>query len=73
MKFEQLCRLLKLTSEAHVLDIACGKGEFLVRLAELYKISGVGVDLSAYCIRDCKEKHRKSTAKQPNFHRNGRR
>lgn len=35
------------------MDIACGKGEFLIRLAELYGISGVGVDLSPYCIRDC--------------------
>lgn len=35
-----------------------GRGEFLVRLAELYDISGVGVDISPYCIRDCLEKHR---------------
>ena len=41
------------------MDIACGKGEFLVRLAELYEISGVGVDISPYCIRDCLKKHRK--------------
>ena len=40
------------------MDIACGKGEFLIRLAELYKISGVGVDISPYCIRDCLKKHR---------------
>jgi SAM-dependent methyltransferase len=39
-----------------VVDIACGKGEFLVRLAELYGISGIGVDLSPYCIEDCREK-----------------
>jgi len=38
--------------------MACGKGEFLIRLAELYSISGVGVDISPYCIRDCLEKHR---------------
>jgi ubiquinone/menaquinone biosynthesis C-methylase UbiE len=57
-KFERFCQILQLSSGAHVLDIACGKGEFLVRLAELYSISGVGVDLSPYCIRDCKEKHR---------------
>ena len=52
-KFEKLCRLLRLEQGSHVLDIACGKGEFLIRLAELYNISGVGVDLSPYCIRDC--------------------
>jgi len=58
-KFERLCKLLRLKRGAHVLDIACGKGEFLIRLAELYDISGVGVDISPYCIRDCLEKHRK--------------
>jgi len=57
-KFEKLCSLLNLKQGARVLDIACGKGEFLIRLAELYKISGVGVDISPYCIRDCLKKHR---------------
>ena len=52
-KFERLCQLLKLKRGARVLDIACGKGEFLVRLADLYRISGVGVDISPYCISDC--------------------
>jgi cyclopropane fatty-acyl-phospholipid synthase-like methyltransferase len=58
-KLEKLCRLLRLEQGSHVLDIACGKGEFLIRLAELYDISGVGVDLSPYCIRDCLAKHQK--------------
>ena len=57
-KFKKLCRLLDLGRDAHVLDMACGKGEYLVRLAELYGISGVGVDISPYCIKDCLEKHR---------------
>ena len=57
-KFERLCQLLQLKRGERVLDIACGKGEFLIRLAELYGIAGVGVDLSPYCIRDCVEKHR---------------
>lgn len=55
-KFERLCRLLRLEPGARVLDIACGKGEFLIRLAELYDISGVGVDISPYCISDCLRK-----------------
>jgi cyclopropane fatty-acyl-phospholipid synthase-like methyltransferase len=42
-----------------VLDIACGKGEFLVRLAEIYGIAGVGVDISPHCIRDCVDKRRR--------------
>ena len=28
----------------HVLDIACGPGELLIRLAEMHGTSGVGVD-----------------------------
>ena len=56
-KFERLCHLLRLPSTAHVLDIACGKGELLVRLAELYNITGIGIDLSSYCIHDCRVKH----------------
>jgi len=55
-KFERLCKLLRLSPKARVLDIACGKGEFLIRLAELYNISGVGVDISPYCISDCLRK-----------------
>jgi SAM-dependent methyltransferase len=61
-KFEKLCRLLRLEPEAQVLDIACGKGEFLVRLAELYDISGVGVDISPYCINDCLRKRQNRIA-----------
>jgi cyclopropane fatty-acyl-phospholipid synthase-like methyltransferase len=57
-KFERFCNLLSLAKDSRVLDIACGKGEALVRLAEKYGISGVGVDISPFCIRDCKEKHR---------------
>jgi cyclopropane fatty-acyl-phospholipid synthase-like methyltransferase len=60
-KFERLCKLLKLRQGARVLDIACGKGEFLIRLAELYGISGVGVDISPYCIKDCLQKHQNRT------------
>ena len=56
-KLERFCELLNLSKESRVLDIACGKGEVLVRLAEKYGISGVGVDLSPFCIRDCKDKH----------------
>jgi SAM-dependent methyltransferase len=58
-KFERLCQLLRLKRGERVLDVACGKGEFLIRLAELYGITGVGVDISPYCIRDCMEKHRR--------------
>jgi SAM-dependent methyltransferase len=50
-RFEGFCQRLNLARGTHVLDIGCGKGEFLVRLAELYGVSGVGVDQSPYCTR----------------------
>ena len=56
-KFERFCSLLDLPRGSRVLDIACGKGEVLVRLSERYGISGVGVDISPFCIKDCKKKH----------------
>jgi len=58
-KFEQLIALVHLRPGARVLDIATGKGEFIIRLAERYSIEGVGVDLSSYCIADAKKKHKK--------------
>jgi SAM-dependent methyltransferase len=57
-KLEQLITLLPLKPGARVLDIASGKGEFLIRLAERYpQIIGTGVDFSPYCIADVQKKH----------------
>lgn len=56
-KIGRLLQVLSLPKSANVLDIACGKGELLVRLAELYGISGIGVDISPFCVSDCREKH----------------
>lgn len=57
-KLEQLIRLLPLKPKAQVLDIATGKGEFLIRLAEQYQnITGTGIDFSPYCIVDVRKKH----------------
>jgi SAM-dependent methyltransferase len=56
-KFEALIALLRLEPDDRVLEIATGKGEFIVRLAERYGIGGVGVDLSPYCVADAREKH----------------
>ena len=41
-KPEQLVDLLRLESGARVLEIALGKGEFIVQLAERYGVGGVG-------------------------------
>lgn len=55
-KFDELVALFRLKPGAQVLDIASGKGEFLVRIAEMYEIAGVGVDISPYCIADARKK-----------------
>lgn len=47
-KLARLVDLLRLPAGARVVDIACGKGEFLIRLAEAYGIHGIGVDLSPF-------------------------
>jgi len=57
-KVDELIGLLKLNPVSAVLDIACGKGEMLTRLAERYKVSGVGVDISPYFVADAKRKLR---------------
>ncbi|MCP4357169.1 MAG: class I SAM-dependent methyltransferase [Chloroflexi bacterium] len=55
-KFQHLISMLRLPPTANVLELATGKGEFIIRLAEQYAISGIGVDISPYCIRDAKTK-----------------
>jgi cyclopropane fatty-acyl-phospholipid synthase-like methyltransferase len=52
-KLNSLIPLLKLKDDSSVLDIGCGKGEMLIKLAENYRIKGIGVDKSPYCIKDC--------------------
>jgi len=55
-KLDEVIGLLDLPPEPSVLDIACGKGEPLVRMAETYGgaagagFHGVGVDLSPFCV-----------------------
>lgn len=58
-KLDRLVGLTRLKPGARVLEIATGKGEFIIRLAERYGITGIGIDLSPYCIADVKEKHQK--------------
>jgi len=51
-KLGRLVELVQLPADARVVDIACGKGEFLIRLAEAYGTRGVGVDASPFCVAD---------------------
>jgi SAM-dependent methyltransferase len=53
-KLEELVGLLALPAGARVLDIACGKGELLLRLVERFGAQGVGVDRSPYAVRDAR-------------------
>jgi len=55
-KFQRLIDLLRLSPGDRVLELATGKGELLIRLAEQYQINGVGVDISPFCIRDAQTK-----------------
>ena len=54
-KLDEMVSLLGLKHGAKVLDIGCGKAEPLMRIAERYVISGVGVDASPFCIEAAKE------------------
>jgi SAM-dependent methyltransferase len=51
-KLSRLVGLLRLPPAAQVVDIACGKGEFLLRLAEAYNIRGTGIDLSPFFVAE---------------------
>jgi SAM-dependent methyltransferase len=57
-KLDELVGLLRLNPGSAVLDIACGTGELLIRLAEQYEISGIGVDISPYCVTGAEQKLR---------------
>ena len=53
-KLDRLVELLRLPADARVVDIASGKGEFVIRLAETYGVSGFGIDISPHFIRDAR-------------------
>jgi len=55
-KLARLVQLLRLSTDAQVVDIACGKGEFLIRLAETYGVRGVGIDISPSYVADAKRR-----------------
>jgi SAM-dependent methyltransferase len=55
-KVDELIARLALPDKARVLDIACGKAEFLVRTARRWQCSAVGVDISPYFVADAHAK-----------------
>jgi SAM-dependent methyltransferase len=61
-KLARLVGLLQLAEGAHVVDIASGKGEFLIRLAEAYGVRGIGIDLSPFYTADA---HKRLEARAP--------
>jgi SAM-dependent methyltransferase len=53
-KLDEIVSLLALPPHARVLDIGCGKGEFLVRTVGRWRCTAVGVDLSPYFVADAR-------------------
>jgi SAM-dependent methyltransferase len=51
-----LVEQLRLSPGARVVDIGCGKGEFLIRLAEAYGVSCLGIDLSPFFIAEARKR-----------------
>ena len=55
-KVDQVLSMLELPRGARVLDLGCGKGEILVRLAERCGVRGEGVEANPDFIRDARER-----------------
>jgi SAM-dependent methyltransferase len=55
-KLGHLVEQLRLPAGARVVDIACGKGEFLIRLAEAYGVTCLGIDLSPFFIAEARKR-----------------
>lgn len=58
-KIGELVGLLRLNPGDRMLELAMGKGEFIIQLAESYGIAGIGVDLSPYHLADARRRLRK--------------
>ena len=70
-KLGRLVELVQLPTDARVVDIACGKGEFLIRLAEAHGARGVGVDASPFCIADAEKAQSAGAASGSRLHPSG--
>ncbi len=56
VKLGYLVEELRLPAGARVIDIACGKGEFLIRLAEARGVNCLGIDLSPFFIAEARKR-----------------
>jgi cyclopropane fatty-acyl-phospholipid synthase-like methyltransferase len=54
-KMDRLCGLLRLRPGSKVVDIGCGKGELMMRLARRYDVEAIGVDVSPFVIKELTE------------------
>ena len=54
-KTEELIKCLRLPDSGRVLDVACGKAEFLCLVAERYEVGGTGLDLSPITIEEARK------------------
>jgi SAM-dependent methyltransferase len=54
-KTRELVELLRLPAGGRVLDMACGKAELLCLVAERYGVTGTGIELSSYTIKEARE------------------
>ena len=55
-KLDELVEILNLKEGSRILDIACGKAEFIIRCVKRYDVSAIGVDMSPYYIREAKKR-----------------
>jgi len=54
-KFDEIIEMLRLPAGARVLDVGCGKAPLLLRIAERWDCTGVGVELSPSFFADAKQ------------------
>jgi SAM-dependent methyltransferase len=55
VKTRELVELLRLPDGGHVLDVACGKAEFLCLVAERYDVTGTGIEVSPFTSKEAKK------------------
>src|SRR5210317_2514924 len=54
-KTKELIDLLRLPDGGRIVDVACGKAEFLCLVAERYEVTGTGIDLSPVTFKEARK------------------